>query len=43
MKYNLNTRENILSTGTPLFCDLYHLTMAQALFLDGKKDEKSDI
>lgn len=27
---------NILNTGTPFFCDLYHLTMAQALFKDGK-------
>ena len=34
-----NTRPNILATGTPLFCDLYHLTMAQAWFLDGKADE----
>lgn len=35
----MNTRPNILETGTPLFCDLYHLTMAQAWFLDGKADE----
>ncbi len=34
-----NTRPNILATGTPFFCDLYHLTMAQAWFLDGKADE----
>ena len=34
-----NTRPNILETGTPLFCDLYHLTMAQAWFLDGKAEE----
>ncbi len=34
-----NTRPNILETGTPLFCDLYHLTMAQAWFLDGKANE----
>ena len=33
------TRPNILATGTPLFCDLYHLTMAQAWFLDGKAEE----
>ena len=32
-------RPNILESGTPLFCDLYHLTMAQAWFLDGKADE----
>ncbi len=34
-----NTRPNILENGTPLFCDLYHLTMAQAWFLDGKAEE----
>ncbi len=34
-----NTRPNILETGTPLFCDLYHLTMAQAWFMDGKAEE----
>lgn len=34
-----NTRPNILKTGTPLFCDLYHLTMSQAWFLDGKANE----
>lgn len=34
-----NTRPNILESGTPLFCDLYHLTMAQAWFLDGKAEE----
>ncbi len=39
MRKTLNTRPNILATGTPLFCDLYHLTMAQAWFLDGKADE----
>ena len=39
MTNNFNTRPNILQTGTPLFCDLYHLTMAQAWFLDGKADE----
>ena len=33
-------RENVVATGTPLFCDLYHLTMAQAWFLDGKANEK---
>lgn len=33
------TRPNLLSSGTPLFCDLYHLTMAQAWFLDGKAQE----
>ncbi len=36
---NTNTRPNILATGTPLFCDLYHLTMAQAWFMDGKAAE----
>ena len=35
----IDTRPNILETGTPLFCDLYHLTMAQAWFLDGKAEE----
>lgn len=34
-----DTRPNILADGTPLFCDLYHLTMAQAWFLDGKAEE----
>ena len=34
-----NVRENIVSSGTALFCDLYHLTMAQAWFLDGKANE----
>ena len=34
-----NTRPSILETGSPLFCDLYHLTMAQAWFLDGKAEE----
>lgn len=34
-----NVRPNILANGTPLFCDLYHLTMAQAWVLDGKADE----
>ena len=34
-----NTRPNVLAEGTPLFCDLYHLTMAQAWFLDGKAEE----
>ena len=33
------TRPNVLENGTPLFCDLYHLTMAQAWFLDGKAEE----
>ena len=33
------TRPNILVDGTPLFCDLYHLTMAQAWFADGKANE----
>lgn len=33
------TRPNILSQGTPFFCDLYHLTMAQAWFADGKANE----
>lgn len=39
MTKNFNTRPNIFADGTPLFCDLYHLTMAQAWFLDGKADE----
>ena len=30
---------NNLETGTPFYCDLYHLTMAQAWFLDGKHEE----
>ncbi|HCU58412.1 MAG TPA: nicotinate phosphoribosyltransferase [Alphaproteobacteria bacterium] len=33
------TRENLLKTGSPLFCDLYHLSMAQTWFLDGKANE----
>ena len=33
------TRPNILADGNPLFCDLYHLTMAQAWFADGKANE----
>ena len=37
--YTMKTRPNILETGTPLFCDLYHLTMAQAWFLDGKAED----
>ena len=36
MTNNINVRPNILETGTPLFCDLYHLTMAQAWFMDNK-------
>lgn len=32
-------RPSLLNSGTPLFCDLYHLTMAQSWFLDGKADE----
>lgn len=39
MRGNLATRPNVLEMGTPLFCDLYHLTMAQAWFLDGKANE----
>lgn len=39
MRYDMTTRPNILETGTPLFSDLYHLTMAQALFLDGKAND----
>ena len=35
----MKTRPNILENGTPLFCDLYHLTMAQAWFLDGKAED----
>ncbi len=34
------TRENLIATGSPLFCDLYHLSMAQSWFLDGKADEQ---
>lgn len=37
--YTMKTRPNILETGTPLFCDLYHLMMAQAWFLDGKAED----
>ena len=37
--YTMKTRPNILETGTPLFCDHYHLTMAQAWFMDGKAEE----
>ena len=33
------TRENLISTGSALFCDLYHLSMAQSWFLDGKANE----
>ena len=33
------SRPNLLETGSPLFCDLYHLTMAQTWFLDGKAEE----
>lgn len=36
---NTCTRPNIIASGTPLFCDLYHLTMAQAWFIDGKAEE----
>ena len=32
-------QNNILQSGTPFFCDLYHLTMAQAWFKDGKHME----
>ena len=39
MTKNVETRPNILASGTPLFCDLYHLTMAQSWFMDGKADE----
>ena len=39
MRNAMKTRPNVLATGTPLFCDLYHLTMAQAWFLDGKAEE----
>lgn len=34
-----NIRPNIIENGTPLFCDLYHLTMAQAWFDAGKAEE----
>lgn len=30
---------NNIESGTPFYCDLYHLTMAQAWFLDGKHEE----
>lgn len=30
---------NNIELGTPFYCDLYHLTMAQAWFLDGKHEE----
>lgn len=30
---------NNLENGTPFYCDLYHLTMAQAWFLDGKHED----
>lgn len=36
---NTNARPNITANGTPLFCDLYHLTMAQAWFADGKAEK----
>lgn len=39
MTNKISTRPNVLENGTPLFCDLYHLTMAQAWFLDGKAEE----
>lgn len=39
MTQHTNTRPNVLALGTPLFCDLYHLTMAQAWFLDGKAED----
>ncbi len=39
MTHQTTFRPNLLSNGTPLFCDLYHLTMAQAWFLDGKTEE----
>ncbi|MBR1373617.1 hypothetical protein IJ556_04105, partial [bacterium] len=39
MKESCFTRPNLLGNGSPLFCDLYHLTMAQAWFLDGKAEE----
>ena len=29
-------RNDILQSGTPFYCDLYHLTMAQAWFMDNK-------
>ena len=32
-------RPNIFEKNIPLFCDLYHLTMAQAWFLSGKAEE----
>ena len=39
MNRNIHTRPNLLESGSPLFCDLYHLTMAQSWFLDGKAEE----
>lgn len=30
---------NNIESGTPFYCDLYHLTMAQAWFLDGKHED----
>ncbi len=33
-------RNDILQSGTPFFCDLYHLTMAQAWFKDNKHMEQ---
>lgn len=32
-------QNNLLQSGTPFYCDLYHLTMAQAWFADGKHNE----
>ena len=29
----------ILNSGTPFFCDFYHLTMAQAWFKDNKHNQ----
>ncbi|MBR5599115.1 MAG: nicotinate phosphoribosyltransferase [Alphaproteobacteria bacterium] len=34
-----NVRENVVSTGSALFADLYHLTMAQAWFFSKKENE----
>ena len=33
-------RNDILQSGTPFYCDLYHLTMAQAWFSDNKHMEQ---
>ncbi len=32
-------RNDLLQSGTPFYCDLYHLTMAQAWFMDNKHNQ----